>query len=110
MSDIIRVVRIIEYIGPRELVEPAVEDSIHGVKKLPGGLQITVATIGPYPEILFKGLKLSSAEWLSRPEYEGVMILDPDGWDRSNFEESWEEKISKKEFDERLAESTSILR
>jgi len=36
-----------------------------------------------------------------------VRILDPDGWDRKNFDYSWfKEKISKKEFEKRMMFST----
>ena len=34
-------------------------------------------------------------------------VLDPDGWDRKNFQYSWhEEKISRNEFERRLLFST----
>lgn len=36
----------------------------------------------------------------------GEDILDPDGWDRANFEESWNEKITEAEFHSRLLMST----
>lgn len=39
----------------------------------------------------------------------GFQILDPDGWDRSNFEVSWAEPISESEFRTRLAVSTARL-
>ena len=36
-----------------------------------------------------------------------VKILDPDGWDRSNYDYSWNvEKITRKEFENRLCFST----
>lgn len=36
-----------------------------------------------------------------------VTVLDPDGWDRQNFQFSWfEELITKEEFDNRLIIST----
>jgi len=38
-----------------------------------------------------------------------VKILDPDGWDRSNFEESWNELITQEEFDNRLLISTCLF-
>lgn len=55
--DIIRVLRIIEYSGPREEIEKIIEKSIQGTKTLRaiGYLDpviIRVATIGGYPEIL----------------------------------------------------------
>ena len=51
----------------------------------------------------------TSEEWLK--EYEGLRILDPDGWDRSNYQYSFfEEKITKQEFDRRVAYSTVIVK
>lgn len=36
-----------------------------------------------------------------------IIILDPDGWDRTNYQYSWyEELIIKKEFEKRLCTST----
>lgn len=51
-------------------------------------------------------LLLSADEWLALPEYAGLEVEDPDGWDRKNFQASWAEKISKQEFDKRVAIST----
>ena len=53
-EDLVRVLRIIEYSGPRSEVERAVEMAVHGAKRLPRGLVITAATLGNYPEILPK--------------------------------------------------------
>lgn len=36
----------------------------------------------------------------------GIRVLDPDGWDRTNFKESWSEPISREEFMRRANEST----
>lgn len=50
--------------------------------------------------------KMTSAEWakLLAP---GTEVYDPDGWDRQNFQYSWnEELITKKEFERRFNEST----
>lgn len=47
--------------------------------------------------------------WLK--EY-GVMhniILDPDGWDRKDFHNSWNQRINKMEFAKRLSISTVSL-
>jgi len=48
----------------------------------------------------------SAEEWLL--EYPGLVILDPDGWDRSpeGWEASWNERITRAEFDSRAAYST----
>lgn len=45
----------------------------------------------------------SSEEWVKDSN---VKIIDPDGWDRGDFEKSWNEKISIKEFKRRLGLST----
>ncbi|KKL46728.1 hypothetical protein LCGC14_2342690, partial [marine sediment metagenome] len=48
----------------------------------------------------------SAEEWLASTKYIGVTILDPDGWNRKNFEASWAEKITQEEFEKRVAAST----
>lgn len=56
-------------------------------------------------------IEYRSAEgWLDHPDYHGVTIMDPDGWDRKNFAVSWAELISKREFESRMCNSTVILR
>ena len=53
--DRVRVLRIIEYEGPRDAIERQVAESIHGTKKFTwrgGTVHIRVATIGNYPEVL----------------------------------------------------------
>lgn len=53
-------------------------------------------------------MKKTSQEWLESidPKHK-LKILDPDGWDRNNYEFSFnEEKIEKEEFDKRLGSST----
>lgn len=47
--------------------------------------------------------ELKNAEgWLATSDYAGVTVLDPDGWDRKNFEHSWAEELTREEFDSRL--------
>jgi hypothetical protein len=48
----VRVLRVIEYTGPRDKVEDQIERSLHGTKRLPNGVVIKGATLGDYPEIL----------------------------------------------------------
>jgi len=49
-------------------------------------------------------MKKTSLEWMKEINCE---ILDPDGWDRTNYDYSFnEEKITRKEFNRRLALST----
>lgn len=50
--DTVRVLRVIEYVGPRDRVERVVSMSIHGEKDVGDGLLIRAATIGAYPEII----------------------------------------------------------
>jgi len=50
--------------------------------------------------------KKNAEEWLAEPQYAGVTILDPDGWDRKNYEESWAEEITREEFEKRLVRCT----
>lgn len=55
MEDIVRVLRIVEYTGPRGAVEVSVANSIHGERRIirtDGVLTIRASTIGTYPEIL----------------------------------------------------------
>ena len=53
----------------------------------------------------------TSAEWEKMPEFKDITILDPDGWDRKNYQYSfYEEKIPIEEFRRRLAPSTCIFR
>ena len=47
----------------------------------------------------------TSEEW-KKELYPNTIILDPDGWDRKNFYQSWDEPITKEEFERRLREST----
>lgn len=49
----------------------------------------------------------TSAEWQELYPYPRVM--DPDGWDRKNYEYSWyQEKINIKEYASRLGRSTCM--
>ena len=53
-------------------------------------------------------IKRTSKEWyeLLYPNRE-IVIMDPDGWDRSNWDFSWEEElIDQNEFAIRLMQST----
>jgi hypothetical protein len=71
--DIVRVLRIIEYVGPRDQVEETIARSIHGTLETPRGsrsldtprMKITAVTIGDYPEILRE-----QPEW--KPPKEGA--------------------------------------
>jgi len=50
-------------------------------------------------------IKKTSAEWIRESVF---LVLDPDGWDRVNFDFSWnQEKITMAEFQRRLSRSTT---
>lgn len=54
-EDIVRVLRVIEYTGPRSWVEKTVSASVHGTRDCGAGCYIRATTIGTYPEILKEG-------------------------------------------------------
>lgn len=53
-----------------------------------------------------RGIKQKPEEWLRLPEYAGITVLDPDGWNRQDYERSWNEEIDEEEFRNRLWAST----
>lgn len=56
----------------------------------------------------YKLIEQASKWWLQEAQKQGVIqILDPDGWDRANYEYSFnEEMITKEEFMIRFSKST----
>ena len=49
----------------------------------------------------------TSLEWSKTKKYKHWKILDPDGWDRTNYEYSFnQELITEEEFNKRLSMST----
>ena len=52
-------------------------------------------------------MKLNSYEWMQKLGILQSQILDPDGWDRSNFKKSMEEEITIEEFWHRFNLSTT---
>jgi hypothetical protein len=65
MEDIVRVLRLVEYEGPRSVVERQVANSIHGTRyacqvgastvawpSASSRMRITAVTLGGYPEVL----------------------------------------------------------
>lgn len=72
MSDKVRVLRLIEYSGPRDKVERQLEgsmkDGTHHKGAWPGangfnqGVTIKIATLGDFPEVLERSPLLSGAE------------------------------------------------
>lgn len=55
MEDIVRVVRIIEYVGPRSKIDAQIERSLHGTHDHGNGVKITAVTLGTIPEIISRG-------------------------------------------------------
>lgn len=56
-----------------------------------------------------KRIKKTSQEW--QEEYPYPQVIDPDGWDRKNYDYSWfEEKITKSEYDRRIMHSTCMFK
>ena len=51
-EDIIRVIRIIEYVGPRRRIEKQIAHSIHGTRHIGNDCAFTAVTLGEYPEIM----------------------------------------------------------
>jgi hypothetical protein len=50
-EDIIQVLRIVSYTGPRSEVERQIEDSLHGMRRW-RNLEIVATTIGEFPKII----------------------------------------------------------
>ncbi len=53
-------------------------------------------------------MKRDGQGWLAQPEYKGLVVMDPDGWNRTDFDNSWREEITKEEFDRRVLHSTCV--
>ena len=53
-------------------------------------------------------LRMKPDDWLKQPQFQGMTILDPDGWDRhpDRWEQSWNTPISAEEFILRANAST----
>lgn len=55
-----------------------------------------------------QNIKKTSQQWNEEDKY---TIIDPDGWDRLNYEYSFfEEQITKEEYTKRLHKSTCMFR
>lgn len=59
---------------------------------------VKAASAFPNPDVQF-----DSGTWTKIFD---VTVMDSDGWDRQNFDASWSEKITRAEFERRLATST----
>jgi len=54
-------------------------------------------------------MKLTPRQWIKKLSIK-CEILDPDGWNRSNWRKSWREKIDRDLFFDRMDSSTCIHR
>lgn len=53
MGDIIRVLRLVEYVGPRSYVEEQVRQSLQGSRTIKStGVTITSTTLSGFPEVI----------------------------------------------------------
>lgn len=57
-------------------------------------------------ELISDDIKRSSYDWLKEERFKHIQILDPDGWDRRNLENSMSELITENEFNKRVNYST----
>ena len=52
----------------------------------------------------------TSKNWLKLDKYKGIIIIDPDGWNRQNYTYSFEkQRITQREFERRLSHSTRTM-
>ena len=63
-----------------------------------------------YPSGELPPVMKTSIKWYHQRDNKRVILLDPDGWDRKNFDHSWsEERVTKQEFERRLGLSTCLI-
>ncbi|MDO8415916.1 MAG: hypothetical protein Q7S87_06850 [Agitococcus sp.] len=67
----------------------------------------TTTSIAEKSEATFESIDVlkNSEQWQAE---KGVLVTDPDGWDRANFDASWAELICQSEFERRLGKSTAL--
>jgi hypothetical protein len=76
-TDIVRVLRLVEYEGPRDLVEKQIENSIHGTRYgivgrgLGGGwprpaVRITAVTLEEFPQVLEEARRVACPKELQQ--------------------------------------------
>lgn len=56
-EEIVRVLRVVEYVGPRVWVESTVARSVQGTRVIDGNKEIRAASIGTYPDVLYTDKK-----------------------------------------------------
>jgi len=77
-----------------------------GYKKL--DLYDAAGFIVPLPTPL-EAERLTPNEWLKDPRLHGIKIIDPDGWDRKNFEEDWAKPLTLAEMRDKVNISTCLF-
>lgn len=87
MDDIIRVLRVLEYVGPRKLIEEQVANSIHGERRCGSGDKVVIraVTIGIFPDVMCgKGLK-EYEESVHAKNHKTGCYTDSDDGDRERY-------------------------
>ena len=94
-EDIVRVLRLVEYEGPRSLVEKQLAGSVHGTRFGYGNpmrsgsyVRITVTTLGVFPEVIEEARRVPDPQelagmqaQLARTQQELAMVkMELDGW------------------------------
>ena len=59
-EEVVRVLRVVEYVGPRSWVEETVARSVHGTRHIAPNKEIRAASIGTYPDVLHTSKKEGS--------------------------------------------------
>jgi len=70
-TDIIRVLRLVEYEGPRDLVEEQLKGSVYGTRRgisrkgnIGEYVRVTATTLGIYPEVIEEARRISAPQAL----------------------------------------------
>lgn len=84
--------------------DPFLGKCIHGME---GAQIIGDSSISPDCDVCnpISEIVMSSGEWMTFL-HPNMIVLDPDGWDRSDLQNSWNEDITKAEFEARFDKST----
>ena len=101
--DTVRVLRLIEYEGPRDLMEKQLAKSLHGTrigmcsKEYPDGIRITAVTLDQFPQILEEGRSVpcpvemtklkESLDWTQNQLSKARAVIDDEGLQDINGQE-----------------------
>jgi len=68
-AEVVRILRLVEYVGDRTWVARTVSQALHGTRKFDGGQQITATTLTEFPEsIRGKVISVPPLIWLTKEE------------------------------------------